>query len=112
MTHKHSTKRHDSHEHERSAQGGHDERAGEHAHHHEPGHGKHAGHSVEMFRDKFWISLALTVPAVVWSEMIQEWFGYAAPTFPGSLFIPAVFGTIVYFLRRMGVFAGRLARAD
>ncbi|WMT86523.1 heavy metal translocating P-type ATPase [Pelagibacterium sp. 26DY04] len=60
-------------------------------------HDKHAGHSVAMFRDKFWLSLALTVPTVIWEPMIQEWFGYTAPQFPGSAFIPAVFGTIVFF---------------
>ena len=60
------------------------------------GHDKHAGHSVAMFRDKFWITLLLTVPTVIWSGMIQNWFGYAAPQFPGSRFIPAVFGTAVY----------------
>src|SRR3546814_15054861 len=29
--------------------------------------------------------------------MIQHWFDYIAPPFPGSVYIPAVFGTIVYF---------------
>src|SRR3546814_2280055 len=29
--------------------------------------------------------------------MIQHWFDYTAPQFPGSAYIPAVFGTIVYF---------------
>ena len=39
------------------------------------GHDKHTGHSVEMFRDRFWVCLALTVPALVWEPMLQEWFG-------------------------------------
>jgi Cu2+-exporting ATPase len=60
------------------------------------GHDKHAGHSVEMFRDRFWISLALTIPALIWDPMIQDWFGYRAPVFPGSRSIPAVFGTAVF----------------
>ena len=59
-------------------------------------HDRHAGHSVEMFRDKFWITLALTVPTLVSSHMIQGWFGFSAPSFPGSAYIPAVFGTAVY----------------
>ncbi|MBN2848836.1 MAG: copper-translocating P-type ATPase [Coriobacteriia bacterium] len=50
-----------------------------------------------MFRDKFWLSFALSVPAIVWSEMVQELLGYTAPVFPGSAYIPAVFGTIVFF---------------
>ena len=49
-----------------------------------------------MFRDRFWLTLVLTVPTVVWSDMIQDWFGYAAPEFPGSAYIPAVFGTVVF----------------
>ncbi len=60
-------------------------------------HDKHEGHSVDMFRDKFWWSLALTVPTVLWSPMIQEWLGYRAPSFPGARFIPAVFGTALFF---------------
>jgi hypothetical protein len=34
-------------------------------------HDKHEGHSVEMFRSKFWLSLALTIPVVFWSEHVQ-----------------------------------------
>src|SRR5690606_19977756 len=60
------------------------------------GHDEHAGHSVEMFRDRFWISLALTIPALIWDPMIQDWFGYRAPVFPGSHYVSAVFGTAVF----------------
>ena len=60
-------------------------------------HDKHAGHSVEMFRDKFWWSLALTIPSVIWSPMVQQWLGYRAPTFAASDYIPALFGTILFF---------------
>ncbi len=60
------------------------------------GHDRHAGHSVTMFRDRFWLSLLLTIPVLVWSADIQTWFGYAAPMFPGSQLIPPVFGTIVF----------------
>ena len=60
-------------------------------------HDRHAGHSVAMFRDKFWLILALTVPVVLWSSEVQHWLGYTAPTFPGSRFIPAILGTVVFF---------------
>lgn len=43
------------------------------------GHDKHAGHSVETFRQRFWGTLLLSVPAIIWSPMIQHWFGYTAP---------------------------------
>ena len=52
------------------------------------GHDKHAGHSVEMFRDRFWITLLLSIPTIVWSDMIQMWFDYRAPIFPGSTLLP------------------------
>jgi P-type Cu2+ transporter len=59
-------------------------------------HARHAGHNVEMFRDRFRITLLLSIPTLVWSDMIQMWFGYRAPVFPGSAYIPAIFGTGVY----------------
>ena len=59
-------------------------------------HDRHAGHSVEMFRDKFWLSFTLTIPTVFWSPEVQHWLGYTAPSFPGSRFIPAIFGTAVF----------------
>jgi Cu2+-exporting ATPase len=59
-------------------------------------HDAHAGHSVAMFRDKFWLSLALTIPVVFWSTDVQHWLGYTAPSFPGSKFIPAILGTVVF----------------
>ncbi|HEX6249575.1 MAG TPA: heavy metal translocating P-type ATPase, partial [Nocardioidaceae bacterium] len=59
-------------------------------------HDKHAGHSVGMFRDKFWLSLLLTIPVIVWSQDPQEWLGYEAPRFPGAEWIPPLLGTIVF----------------
>jgi Cu2+-exporting ATPase len=61
-----------------------------------PGHDRHAGHSVAMFRDKFWWTLALTIPVVVWSADVQHWLGYTAPSFLGSKWISAIFGTVVF----------------
>jgi P-type Cu2+ transporter len=59
-------------------------------------HDRHAGHSIAMFRDKFWLSFALTIPVVFWSTDVQHWLGYTAPSFPGSKFIPAILGTAVF----------------
>jgi Cu2+-exporting ATPase len=50
-----------------------------------------------MFRDKFWLSLALTIPVVLLSADVQEWFGYTVPPFPGSEYVPAILGTIIFF---------------
>jgi P-type Cu2+ transporter len=60
-------------------------------------HDRHAGHSVAMFRDKFWLTLVLTIPVVFWSPDVQHWFGYRALSFPGSKFIPGVLGTAIFF---------------
>ena len=64
-----------------------------------PGHGahdKHAGHSVAMFRDKFWISLLLTIPTLVWGHMLPRALGYTPPGIPGAHWIAPVFGTVVF----------------
>jgi Cu2+-exporting ATPase len=60
-------------------------------------HDKHAGHSVAMFRDKFWLSLSLTIPTLVWGHMLPNALHYSAPAFPGSRWIPATFGIAVFF---------------
>ncbi|HJZ74014.1 MAG TPA: heavy metal translocating P-type ATPase [Vicinamibacterales bacterium] len=50
-----------------------------------------------MFRQKFWGTLALSIPTIVWAPMIQHWFHYEAPGGPvASRWIPAVFGTAVF----------------
>jgi Cu2+-exporting ATPase len=47
-----------------------------------------------MFRDKFWVSLLLTLPTLFWGHMLQGALGYTAPAFPGSRWIPALFGIV------------------
>src|SRR5688500_18049970 len=59
-------------------------------------HDKHAGHSVAMFRDKFWISLLLMIPTLVWGHMLPGAFGYSPPHFTGSHWIPVAFGSAVF----------------
>ena len=61
------------------------------------GHDRHAGHSVAMFRDKFWLSFALTIPVVFLSGDVQHWLGYGVPSFPGSTLLVPLFGTIIFF---------------
>ncbi|HSG87130.1 MAG TPA: heavy metal translocating P-type ATPase [Candidatus Limnocylindrales bacterium] len=78
------------------AAGAHDAGADHQAAHTGAQHDRHAGHSVEMFRDKFWLSLALSIPVFIWSRDPQEWLGYTAPSFPGSDWIPPVLGTFVF----------------
>jgi Cu2+-exporting ATPase len=49
-----------------------------------------------MFRDRFWITLLLSIPTLVWSDTVQAWLRFTAPTFPGSAYIPPILGTAVY----------------
>jgi P-type Cu2+ transporter len=58
--------------------------------------GGHAGHSVAMFRDKFWLSFTLTIPVIFWSSDVQRWLGYRAPSFLGSNLIAPILGTVVF----------------
>ena len=60
------------------------------------GHDRHEGHSVAMFRDKFWLTLAMTVPVVLLSNDVSSWFGYSLPDVPGIGLIPAIIGTVVF----------------
>src|SRR5215217_505615 len=62
---------------------------------HGTGHGGHGDHAAQ-FRDRFWLSLALTVPVVVYFEMVQEWLGFTPPQFPGSRWVAPVLGTVVF----------------
>ena len=72
-----------------------------HEHHHDNNehqeHDKHAGHSVAMFKDKFWLSFILTIPVLAYSEMIQHWLNFTPPAFPGSQYVPFVLSTIIFF---------------
>src|SRR5687767_6606739 len=67
----------------------------DHAAHHGPVD-HHAHHDPAMFRDRFWITLAATLPIVYFSHMFQELLGYMAPHFPGSSRISPILGTFVY----------------
>lgn len=77
------------------AEDGHGDHAMGHADEH-AGHGPdHAGHE-EMFRKRFWISSALSIPVLFWSATIQDWFGYTAPEFPGSFLIVPTLATVIF----------------
>jgi len=59
------------------------------------GHDKHAGHDPEMFRRRFWLSLVLTIPLVVTSEMVMDWFSYDL-SFPGMAWVAPILGSFVF----------------
>lgn len=66
-------------------------------------HGKHQGHGMshagheEMFRKRFWACLVLSIPVLVYSEMVQHWLGYQAPAFPGSNWVTPVLSVVIFF---------------
>ena len=60
------------------------------------GHGEHAGHSTAMFRERFWWSLILSIPVVIFSPMVAHLLGYQLPAFPGSTWVPPVLDTIIF----------------
>ena len=73
----------------------HSQHVHQHSEHQE--HDKHAGHSVKMFKDKFWLSFILTIPVLAYSEMIQQWLNFTPPAFPGSQYVPFVLSTVIFF---------------
>jgi Cu2+-exporting ATPase len=92
---------------------------GAHAHHDQGGGGQHTGHEgidhgshgeegeghahtdhtghEQMFRQRFWVNLVLTVPVLLFSPMLQQWFGFSMPEFPGSRWIGPVFAVAIFF---------------
>lgn len=59
------------------------------------GHVDHTGHEL-MFRNRFWVCLILTIPVLLYSHMLQMWFGFTAPVFPGSDWVGPIFATIIF----------------
>ncbi|MGT2462140.1 heavy metal translocating P-type ATPase [Sinomonas atrocyanea] len=101
-------------QHDHGAQGGHpqDMTAQLHAGHSDPHmmhtHGEHAGHSVAMFRDRFWLTLALSVVVVAFSPMFWHLFGAMPPMFVGSEWISPLLGTVIFVYGGMPFLKGGL----
>src|SRR5690554_5711493 len=64
---------HHDHSHKHKEHSHHSE---DHSHHSESGYDKHEGHHTHDFLKRFWISLIITVPILLLSPMVQEWFGF------------------------------------
>ncbi|GAB4525250.1 MAG: heavy metal translocating P-type ATPase [Anaerolineales bacterium] len=80
--------------HEHDAHAGHMEHAGHDEH---AGHGvDHSGHE-QMFRQRFWVSLLLSIPVLLYSPSIQGWLNFSMPDFAGSAWVTPLFGIIVFF---------------
>ncbi|MBE7555571.1 MAG: copper-translocating P-type ATPase [Anaerolineales bacterium] len=66
---------------------------------HEASHGAHVDHTghEQMFRRRFWVCLILSIPVLLYSPMIQEWFGFQMPAFPGSAWLTPILSVIIFF---------------
>lgn len=67
--------------------------------HHDHGSHDHSGHHAAMIQDfkkRFWISLALTLPILILSPMIQDLLGYEL-TFEASNYVLFSLSSVVYF---------------
>ncbi|MBE0688455.1 MAG: heavy metal translocating P-type ATPase, partial [Anaerolineaceae bacterium] len=62
---------------------------------HNKKHVDHSGHE-QMFRKRFWWSLLLSIPVLIYSPLIQRFMNFTAPDFPGSIWIPFVFSLIIF----------------
>ncbi len=66
----------------------------EHAGH--EAHADHTGHE-QMFRQRFWLSLLLSIPVLIFSPAVQDLLGYSLPEFTGIQWIAPFFAVIVFF---------------
>ncbi len=57
----------------------------------------HEAHDTEEFRRRFWVCLVLTIPILIYADLIQQLFRYTAPTFPGSQYLSLALATVIYF---------------
>jgi Cu2+-exporting ATPase len=59
------------------------------------GGGMHAGHE-QMFKRRFFVSLVLSIPVLLYSEGFQALVGFSVPSFPGSEWVSPLFAVIVF----------------
>jgi Cu2+-exporting ATPase len=59
------------------------------------GHVDHTGHE-ETFRRRFFVSLALSIPVIIYSPTVQELLSIRPPAFPGSSWVTPIFSFIIF----------------
>lgn len=92
MNHNHSEHNHKATNHEHHDHSGHGEDSGGHNHH------DHHAHMAQDFIKRFWISLALSLPIIALSPMIQGFLGLRDTlAFSGDLYVSFVLSSIVFF---------------
>lgn len=71
----------------------HSKKETEHSH---TGHAHH-GDMVKDFRKRFWISLFITIPVLILSPIIRQFFHLEALTFPGDVYVLFILSSIIFF---------------
>jgi Cu2+-exporting ATPase len=71
--------------------------AKEHVHGTPDSFDKHKGHSANIFKARFWVSFALSLPIVAYSDIAQTLLDYSAPAFPGSPYMPLALASVIFF---------------
>jgi len=69
----------------------------------------HHAHHMQMFKRKFWISLALTIPILLLSETIQTWLGLAWLKVPFQQEILLILSAIIYVYGGLPFLQGMIA---
>ena len=89
---------HSHRQHDQQGQGQQNEAQATHEADHGSGHRAHVDHTghEQMFRNRFWVCLVLSIPVLVYSPTLQGWLGFSAPTFPGSQWITPFFSVIIF----------------
>lgn len=59
--------------------------------------GRYEGHRTQDFLKKFWVSAALTIPIVLYSELPEQLFGWAPPPFAGAPYLTFALGSLIFF---------------
>lgn len=95
--------------------GGSQKQSHSHHHHHDThsdpsdhsagGYNKHEGHHTNDFLKRFWVSLILTGPILLLSEMIQNWLGFQI-SFSGDKYVLLILGVAIYIYGGMPFLKG------
>lgn len=86
---------HTPQEHAATPHGEHGMAGGEHAGHDHMVHADHSGHE-QMFRQRFWVSLLLSMPVLLYSATLQGLLHFSMPSFLGSNWVEVLFGVIIF----------------
>ncbi|MGZ8524893.1 MAG: copper-translocating P-type ATPase [Chitinophagaceae bacterium] len=86
----------------------HVENSAHHGHEEHGGHDKHAGHHTHDFLKRFWVCLAVTIPVLLLSHMVQQWLGFEIK-FRGDKYLLLILSAFIYFYGGMPFLKGMVS---